>query len=633
MNSQPTLRKLQQGYRLQTEGQTAAAERIYREILAAEPGNEHALNLLGVVCINSRRHAEAHALMERAVQVSPGDPDTQSNYALALKDVGQHERAAEAFQQSLRLRPAHPVTLNNYGNVLGTLHRTGEAVTVFRAALQLAPDYAECLSNLAAALMTQRHYANALQAADRALALRPDFAEAHNNRGEILARLYRYEDAVSSYRKAVALTPDYDAAWINMTAALKETGELAEARRILEEIVARDAGNPVALNNLGTLLEQLGDAAGAAPCFRQALTLSPAYANAYYQLAHLDAKLITAADLERIHGQLDDPKTADVDRSPLAFALACVAEECGNVDEHFRYLSMGKKIKRELAHYDRARVTAYHESLKRTFATAPVDATASSGLSPTPPPVFVLGMPRSGTSLTEQILASHPAVLGAGELSFMEDTVSEVRRLTGRQFPEGFSALDAGARRSLGQFYIARLLGRAGRAQYIVDKTPMNFQYLGFIASILPDATFIHCTRNPLDNCWSIFKLPFEDLHTYAHDLQSLGDYYRQYAGLMAHWSTLYGNRMLEVRYEDTVSDIESQSRRILDFLKLEFDPAVLQFHQTRRLVKTPSASQVRRPIYQASIAAWRPYERYLGALLKALGPELCGDAWHGEAT
>lgn len=621
----PLVARLEEAYRLHAGGQTSAAERIYREILAAEPTNEHALNLLGVICITSGRAAEAHEVMARAARTCPDNPDTQHNYGLALHNIGQYGQSAAAFARSLTLRPNHPLTLNSYGSALGMLHRSQEAVAAFHEALRLAPDYPECQYNLSAALAAQRQYAHALQAVERALALRPDFAEAHNSRGEILTNLLRFEDAVQSFRRALVLTPSDDAVWINLTAALRATGEHAEARRILEGIVARDDGNARALNNLGTLLEQLGDPTRAASYFRQALTHSPHDADSYYQLSRLDATQIGAMDLEHMQSLLAAGAITDEDRVSLVFALANVAEARGEVDVHFHYLSEGKELKRQQAPYDRGEIARYYESLKRAFSIAPARRAAESRCAELPRVVFVLGMPRSGTSLIEQILATHPAIVGGGELGLVENTVSNVRKLTGRDFPEGIATLDIEVLYRLGEQYLSRLVQRAGQAPLIVDKTPMNSQYIGLLASILPEAQFIHCTRSPMDNCWSIFKLLFTAEHSYAHDLQSLGEYYRQRADLMAHWRDLLGDRILEVMYEDTVTDLEGQCRRILKFLNLDYDPAVLNFFENKRLVTTPSASQVRRPIYRDSIGSWRPYARHLQPLAAALGPTFCG--------
>jgi tetratricopeptide (TPR) repeat protein len=623
--SEQVLQQLQAGYAAQRAGRLDEAEKTYRRVLTLDRDNVHALNLLGVVCINTGRASEAAPMLERAIRQAPDDADTQSNYGLALKDLGEFDRAARAFEAAARLNPGNPVTYNNLGNVLAAQQRTEEAVAAFRQALQLNPRYAECLSNLAAALRDLGRLPQALAAVDQAITLRPELAEAHNNRGEILLKQARFEEAAACYRAAIHLRSDYVAAMVNLSAALKETGQVEQAKDILEDVLRRDPGNALAYNNLGVLQEQLGDGKGAAASFRRAIGIRPTYAQAWYQLAQLKGQQLTDEEIAAITAQYDDPATKDDERSPLAFALATICEGRRRYDESFRYLQVGQSIKARASPYDDQRVIEYHDSIKRVFS-APLQAAVPVASSGGSRPVFVLGMPRSGTSLTEQILASHPRIAGAGEVSLMEDTVTEAGRLAGQKFPGCWPMLADEQRRQLGEFYLARLVARAraadaaDAADWIVDKTPMNFQYIGFIAGILPQARFVHCTRDPVDNCLSIFKLPFEESHSYAHDLFALGRYYTRYLDLMAHWAQIVPGRMIEVRYEDTVADLEGQSRRLLNFLNLPFDPAVLAFHQTERIVKTPSASQVRRPIYSDSVQAWRRYEAHLGPLLEALG-------------
>ncbi len=266
--------------------------------------------------------------------------------------------------------------------------------------------------------------------------------------------------------------------------------------------------------------------------------------------------------------------------------------------------------------YDDEETTGYIESIVECAAFS-LERLGDSPGSADPRPVFVLGMPRSGTSLTEQILASHSAVAGAGELSFAYDTAHQIRDITGEKFPDNMKLLSAQQYAELGEYYMARHSQAHLASRYVVDKTPLNFQYIGLLALALPQARFIHCHRDPVANCFSIHRMPFDEKQTYAHSLESLGKYYTRYWRFMQRWHTLFPGRILDMRYEDTVADIETQSRRMLDFLGLPFETGVLEYHKTRRLVKTPSASQVRQPIYKDRLAAWRKYEKHLGPLIE----------------
>ena len=606
---------LETGYGLQRSGQLDQAEARYREALRQDPGNFHALNLLGVICINTDRAAEAADLITAAVEQDPGDAEALANLGLAQKDLKQFTEAGASLQRAIRLNPHNPVTHNNLGNVQAALGDFKAAVEAYRNALRLDPDYAECLSNLAAALKEVRQYDGALAAADRAIELRPDFAEAHNNRGEILFKQARFSEAAESYGAAVDHRQNYVAAMINLSSARKECGDVDAAREILDDVLRRNPDSPRAHNSLGVLLEQLGRGDDAAKRFREAIRLSPDYANAYYQLAQLRGQGLSDEEVEAIERLIDRSETLENQRMPLAFALACAYENRGDHDRSFLYLDMAKALKSKRSAYDDAQVTQYYGSISKAFDAVPDQRNQPER----PRPVFILGMPRSGTSLTEQILSSHPDVHGAGELSFMEDTISEASRRTGKPFPDFASSLTPALLDDLGALYLGRLTARAGNEAIVVDKTPMNFQYIGFIARILPDASFIHCRRNPADNCLSIFKLPFEESHSYAHGLESLGRYYKRYAGLMAHWNRVVPDRIATVVYEDLVADLETETRRLLEFLDLPFSVSVLAFHKTRRIVKTPSASQIRQPIYSTSVGRWKKYRKHLGPLLTQL--------------
>jgi hypothetical protein len=310
------------------------------------------------------------------------------------------------------------------------------------------------------------------------------------------------------------------------------------------------------------------------------------------------------------------------DRMYMAFGLARAHEQRQQYDEAFKFLEEGNRIKAEMQLYDDEDTGRFVDSLADS-AQATADLLGFDAGYPDNRPVFVLGMPRSGTSLTEQILASHSQVAGAGELSYGYDTAHRVRDLTHQAFPQNMLKLSAEQLRSLGEYYLSRHTSANLAFPYVVDKTPLNFQYIGLLGLALPGARFIHCHRDPVQNCFSIHKMPFDKKQAYAHSLESLGMYYNRYWKLMQRWKAMFPGRILDVRYEDTVADIESQGRRMLDFLDLPFEQDVLDFHKTKRLVKTPSASQVRQPIYGDAVQAWKKYEKHLEPLFENLDPEL----------
>lgn len=612
------LRLLEDGFAAQRAGDRALAERNYRRVLEFEPANIHALNLLGALCVNAGRPAEAVELMARALAAGSEDAQTHANIALAYKDLGQFARAADHFQRSLRLNPQAPVVLNNLGNVLRLLERPAEAVANYEAALRLQPGYAECWSNLAAALNEANRCEQGLQAVDRALQCDPRLPQAWNNRGDLLLGLGRYPEAIECYRKAIDLDPRYATALINLARAQRDANDPDAALATLRTVLELEPANPQAMHVLGVLREQLGDREAAAECFLAAIRVTPEMTIAHYNLAQIKGRRSTDEELEAMTALWERDDLAPTGRVYLAYGLSRAHELRSNHDQAFAFLAAGNRIKAQASPYDDDEAARYMDAMAVASEAAFVRHGREVG-HPDEQAVFVLGMPRSGTSLTEQILASHSQVAGAGELSFAYDTVRRIRDLTGRPFPQGMALLSAAQYADLGRYYMSRHAATDLERRIVVDKTPLNFQYIGLLALALPRARFIHCHRDPIANCYAIHRMPFDQRQTYAHDLAALGKYYTRYWNLMQRWKALFPDRILDVRYEDTVADTERQSRRILEFLELPFEDSVLRFYETQRLVKTPSASQVREPIYSESLAAWKKYEKHLQPLIENL--------------
>lgn len=609
------MQKLEAGYQAQQSGDLARAEGLYLQVLHVERENIHALNLMGMLCVNGFRPAEAVDYISRALRLVPDNPQSHTNIGLAYKDQGDAEKAAHHFNESIKLDPNNPDVYNNLGNVLRVIDKPKEAIRNYEKALQLNRDFAECWSNLAAALNETGQQKPALKAVGRALDLDPGLAQAYNNRGDIYLAQARYEDALAEYRRATELSPKYVAALINMARVQRDMDIPDDAKTTLQLALNLEPENPEALLVQGVLREQMGDREGAAESFKAAIKTSPEMTVAHYYLSQIRGRQGTDEEFEAMRALNERADLNDNSSMYLGFGLYRAYEQREQYDEAFANLAAANRIKaestpyddEETAHYIESIVESAHSSLQRL---GPCPGHADSR------PVFVLGMPRSGTSLTEQILASHSAVAGAGELSFAYDTAHSIREIIPEKFPDNMKLLSAEQYVELGKSYMARHSEENLSTQYVVDKTPLNFQYIGLLGLALPEAKFIHCHRDPIANCFSIHRMPFDEKQTYAHSLEALGEYYTRYWRFMQSWHEMFPGRILDMRYEDTVADIESQSRRMLDFLGLPFEEGVLEYHKTKRLVKTPSASQVRQPIYKDRLAAWRKYEKYLGPLI-----------------
>jgi tetratricopeptide (TPR) repeat protein len=609
---------LETGYRQHQEGHLDEAERLYLEVLQQDRDNIHALNLLGMLCVNEFRPDEAVFFIAKALKLQPNNPESHANMALAYKDQGKPEQAVKHFRESIRLDPYNPVVFNNLGNVLREMSRPEEAIKIYERALKLDGDFAPCWSNLSAALNEAGKRKLAHRAVERALRLEPGLAQAHNNKGDILLAEARYAEALDCYRTATALNPKYAAALINMARTQRDMDEPGAAVATLRKALEIEPNNPEAHHAMGVLQEQLGNPDAAAAAFQDAIKVAPAMSIAHYYLAQIRGRKTSDEELGAMEKIWHEVKMLPNDRMFTAFGLARAYEQRRQFDKAFEFLEQGNRVKAEMQPYDDADTGKFVDSLADCSEAAAARLGFDAGC-PDPRPVFILGMPRSGTSLTEQILASHSEVVGAGELSYAYDTAHRIREITKQAFPDNMKMLSAEQLRELGEYYLSRHKPDNLAHRYVVDKTPLNFQYIGLLGLALPQAKFIHCHRDPVQNCFSIHKMPFDKKQAYAHSQQALGLYYNRYWKLMQRWKTLFPGRILDVRYEDTVADIEGQGRRMLEFLDLPFEDRVLDFYKTERLVKTPSASQVRQPIYGDAVQAWRKYEKHLDPLIDAL--------------
>jgi len=614
---QDLIKLLEKGFASQQQGDLKAAEKDYLKVLKHDKQNEFALNLLGVVCVRSERYQEAVRYLSRAVRVNAKDPETHNNLGLAYKGLTDFEKARKAFEQSLRLNARQPVTLNNLGNTFAAIDDHEHAIQAFEAALSHDPNYVDCLNNLAMSLKELGRLDHALQVLEHAIKVDDAKSLSLNNEGEVLLHATQYEKARDAFRRAVEIDGNL-VAKINLSTALKQLGDESGARETLEEVLAEEENNTEAHNHLGVLLEQMGETELAAKHFRLALKYTPNHASSFYQLSKLNDHPLSKQEVEKIESLLKDPKLLDIFRASLLFALAWHYEHRKEYLASIDYFLLAQAVKARQYPYEESETLRHVEICERAFPVA-LDLSGRE-LDDLPIPVFVVGMPRSGTTLTEQIIASHGDIVGAGEVVFASDMIKQASELTREPFPKSIERLTVEQAVQLRKTYLTRMVERFGHSRFVVDKNPMNFNFLGAISTIFPEAKFLYCRRDPMDNCVSIFRLPFDDNQRYAHDLSALGHYYLQHVKLMDHWIASYPDQILTVDYEDTVADIERQARRMLDFVGVEFQKQVLSFYATKRIVMTPSSEQVRQPIYDSSVNAWRRYGPALRPLMFALG-------------
>jgi tetratricopeptide (TPR) repeat protein len=653
VDGQETLR---QAVQFHQQGRLNDADSLYRAILKAQPAHVEANHFLGVVRLQQGRNAEALDLIGAALRANPNSPLALTNFGTALERLGRPEAALASFDQALALKPDFVQALHCRGQALLALGRPQEALASYDRALAIRPGDANALANRAmalvalgrpeaalasfdraiaiapghfealnyrgAALLAVNRPEAALASFERAIAIRPDYAEAFNNRAIALNALKRLEQALASLDQALALKPDFSEAFCNRGNALKALGRFDAALASYDRAIALNPGNAEYFRNKGDLLAELGHVDEAVAAIETSITLAPRRTRAYYSLTLFKRMTPEDRNFRAMEALARDMNSLSADEQiNLDFALAKAYADIGDPERSFRRLAEGNALKRKSIAYDETAALDFFARIRKTFTAALMRELAGAGEA-SRAPVFILGMQRSGTTLVEQILASHPKVLAAGERDDFEQSVAELQRAAtgGLQFPEMFAQASGEDLRRLGAIYLRRIGVAESHAARITDKMPGNFLRVGLIRLALPNARIIHARRDPMDTCFSCFTQSFVENPPYVYDLAELGRYYRGYEGLMAHWrEVLPEGAMLEVQYEDVVADLEGQARRIVAHCGLEWDARCLEFYRTERQVRTASLVQVRQPIFKSSIGRWRAYEAFLGPLREAL--------------
>ena len=606
---------------LRRSGDRQGALDAGRRALRIDAALPQAHNNIGIVHYELGEYERAADHYRRAIKLLPGYVEAHSNLGNALRAQKRYDEAIAAYDRALALRGDYVDALNNKGTALRDSGRLAEAQASYRRALALSPASPNVLNNLARALKEEERYAEAARLLTRSLLVEPNNPETLTDLA--LVRLDEQDiiDAELAAARALALAPDDGDALNAMGRVRTEQQNPEAARALLSRAVAAKPDLADAHNNIAALLKESGDLPGAQQAYAEAVALAPR--EAAYWLNFADGHRFKAGDpqLAAMEALAAAPERLPPSgRINIAFALGKAYDDLGRYDDAFARLSAGAALKRRSIAYDEAGTLAAFDRLRATFdRTVLAHVGFRSKL-----PVFIVGMPRSGTTLVEQILASHPDVHGAGELFDFHHVMHAAAPDPGGPLESLATTVSIDQFEAIGRTYVERLKARAPTAARITDKMPANFLFLGAIHLALPDAQIIHVMRDPRDCCLSCYSKMFSGEQNFTYDLGELGRYFRKYAELMAHWrSVLPQGRFIDVRYEDVVADLEGSARRIVAHCDLAWNDACIAFHEAQRPVRTASASQVRQPIYRTSDGRWRAYERHLAPLIEALGDAL----------
>jgi len=577
------------GDALQFLGRLEETERAYRKALQIEPDNPWVHTYLG------------HVLVE-------------------LGDIRQLDEALDHCRRGCALLPREGKAHTNLGSVLSAMGRTEEALASFHRAIELDPTLSVPWNNIGQVEQQLGRFDAAHAAYERALALEPRNPRYHANLGDLLAEQHRDAEAVERYQAALRCDPNHAEALTGLCIVFTTLGRRAEARAAIEEAVRRHPTRPAPLVASARFLAEEGDFERSCAQARAALALRPSAADAYFLLAMNLRDRLPDAELEAMMALLDQKYLGDYSLAALAFGVATVLDGRGRQDEAARFFDTAN-ARQAAARARRGEDFNLERNLRdvdetiASFTPEVLQALRGRG-NPSPCPIFVVGMPRSGTTLIEQVLASHPDVFGAGELT---DVLSLAREISG--VPESpavlvrtLRLLDPPSLRALADRYIHRLETLDRSAKHVVDKMPGNYMYLGLIAALWPGARIIVSRRDPRDvavSCWSTY---FGALR-WANDFRHIAEQIIQHDRLIAHWKTVLPAPLIEVSYEALVTDFEPQARRLIEAVGLPWDPGCLEFYSLQRPVRTASLKQVRQPVYTKSIGRWKHYQTALAPL------------------
>jgi tetratricopeptide (TPR) repeat protein len=651
------------GMILHQAGDNPNAIDFIKKAIAVVPDNFFYHLNLGNIYFSVKKHAKAEDCYRKALELNPNFIPTMLHLAENLEQSHRHQDALVYYRKALTIEPDNPLVLAGLGNTLLAAGMIEESIVTLHKLVKAAPNRAESYYNLGGALMRLGDIGRAAEQFRQSLKLRPDFVEAYYNLGLTMKSLQEPDQPLSKsiafYKKALSLEPNHPVALTGLGNALLAKGMAKEAIVIFRQLVRTSPDIADSPYSLGLALKSFGDIEGAAEqykkslqlrpdfveahlalgltyeylgqqseainIYRQAIKIRPSFSMSHCQLAQIKKHKSIDDDIVAMENIYNSEKLNSYDRMILGYGLGKAYEEIKSYDKAFAFFEEANNLKRATYEYSLSAENADLERIKQFFTRSLFKRLANAGTNGEGA-IFVLGMPRSGTSLVEHILASHSSVFGAGELPTLHDMLADHSKPPAPFIDYASLTKVVQDLEEMGRKYltITRSLNKGKETKYIVDKMPHNFLHIGMIKLMLPEAKVVHCRRHPMDNCLSIYKNFFQNRgHFYAYNQKELGNYYQLYHKLMEHWHLVLPGFIHDICYEDLVADQEKQSRSLFEFCGIPWDSNSLTFHKTNRTVTTLSSSQVRRPIYKDSVKLWEKYGDRLKDLADALKEDI----------
>jgi len=617
--SQDTDKWLDRAISFHQRGDFKTAAEYYRRYLRQNPGNAEILHTLGGLYYQIQDYKLAGEYLEKAHRIAPQHQDYLNDLAAFLLTRGDYLKAIIHLTNLVEQSPGNPRGHYNLGLALHGAGRLAEAITAFEYAIQLQPEYAEAWYNLGSSYHDLGQLPKAEEAYRRAIKIEPGLIQPYLKLGEILEIQRRYDNATKIYQKASELDRNHLGIINKLASALHQSGKTEEGIAILNKALNKYPQDITLLNSLGILLHNAGNIDQAEEVYRRALFSDHDNMGIYLNFArirkfsHKDEDIIN-----RMKDLLNIRSMKDSKRKNICYALGKIYDDCQEYDKAFYYYSAANEIQHRQTPYNRDSHEKRVNDTISVFTSGFITKYSYLG-SHIELPLFIIGMPRSGTTLVEQIITSHSQVAGGGELEYFNSLSTNLTYLLGKDEPYPFCCLflSKGKADEIIGHYLELLRRHSDTARFVSDKMPSNFIYLGLIHLFFPKAPVIHCIRNPLDVCLSIYFQSFGKGHDYATDLVDIGHYYSQYKRLMDHWRNVLPEPFFENRYEELVTDQAKQSHKLIEFCGLDWEDSCLDYFRHKRDVKTASNWQVRQPIYDSSVGRWKNYAKYLEPLMQ----------------
>ena len=622
------------------------AEKLSLSITEEFPKHPFAWKVLGAIFKQKGRISELLIVSQKSVELDPLDAGAHNNLSNTLKELGRLDEAAASYNQALELKPDYAEAHYNLGNTLKELGRLDEAEVSLRQAITLKPDFTEAHSNLGNTLKelgrldeaeasynqtialkpdyAEAHYNlgvtlkelgrldEAAASYNQALELKPDYAEAHYNLGNTLKEQDRLEEAEASYRKAITLKPDFTEAHSNLGNTLKEQDRLEEAEASYRKAITLKPDLAKTHNNLGVTLKELGRLDEAEASFRKATALKPDFAEAHLNLTSIKKFDSQDEQYSKMQELYLDKNISEEQRCHINFGLAKACEDLGNFEQAYTHYGEGNVLRKKLLNYDINQDVELFRQIKFTYPQIEQNSLTPEKLSKNLIPIFIVGLPRSGTTIVEQIISSHSKVTGAGELNFAAQF--------GGAIATGFTEANNEFLLDFRHKYLDKLKNVSKGNLIVIDKMPQNFRYIGLLAAAFPEAKIVHVKRNPAAVCWANYKQYFVSKGIgYCYAIDDVISYHKLYENLMVFWTNTLSKRIYKLDYEQLTVNQESETRQLIDYLDLDWDEKCLSPQNNSKSVKTASSVQIRKKVYRGSSEQWKKYQLFLNGALDGL--------------